>query len=187
MRRRTVKLRRAKRIAKSSEVKNSRPYRAPRPSSLSPSQLKKRADVLAAHADMMRAPNLSAAQAAEENGVSVRDLWRYAPKAFKKDSRGRVRAVADRYVRRMEIPGPDGPIVIKIRGSKARSDIARFRNDVFDYLGGNASALDKWKGVKVQGHELLTDHRIIQLLGDEDRLPEHFGSEQVIPYAGSTR
>jgi hypothetical protein len=133
---------------------------------------------------MQRNPTLAAAQAAEDNGVTVRDFWMYAPKAFKKDSRGRIRAVADRYVRRMEVPGPDGPIVIKIRGSKARSDVARFRNDVFDYLGGNARALDKWKGVTIQGHQLLTDSRIIRLLGEQDNLPEHFGSEQVIPYAG---
>lgn len=171
----------------SANVRPTRKHRAPRPSSLSAAQLEVRAGVFGAHADMMRNPNLSAARAAEDNGVGIPDLWRYAPKAFKKDLRGRIRAVADRYIRRMEIPGPDGPIVIKIRGSKARSDIARFRNDVFDFLGGNASALDKWKGVKVQGNELLTDPRIIQLLGEEDKLPEHFGSEQVIPYAGGSR
>ena len=83
----------------------------------------------------------------------------------------------------MEIPGPDGPVVIKIRGSKARGDVARFRNDVFEFLRGEASALDKWKGVKIQGHALLTEPRIIQLLGEQDNLPEHFGSEQVIPYS----
>lgn len=99
-------------------------------------------------------------------------------------SRGRIRAIPDRYVRRMQIPGPDGPVVIKIRGSKARSQVAEFRNDVFDFLGGNVSALNKWKGVKVQGHELLTDPQVIRLLGEQDNLPEHFGSEQLIPYSG---
>jgi hypothetical protein len=157
--------------------------RAPRLLSLSPSQLKKRADVFAAHADMMRNPELTASRAAEDNGITTREFWAYAPKAFKKDSRGRIRAVADRYVRRMEIFGPSGPIVIKVRGSKARSDVARFRNDVFDFLGGNVTALDKWKGMKIQGHELLTDPQIIRLLGEQDNLPEHFGSEQVIPYS----
>jgi hypothetical protein len=84
----------------------------------------------------------------------------------------------------MEIPGRDGPIVIKIRGSKARGDVARFGNDVFEFLRGDARALDKWKGVKIQGHELLADPKIIRLLGEQDNLPEHFGSEQVIPYSG---
>ena len=158
-------------------------YRAPRPSSLSPAQLKVRADALAAHADMLRDPKLTAAQAASERGVTIRDFWTYIPKAFKKYPRGPIRAVADQYVRRMEIPGPDGPIVIKIRGSKARNDVARFRNDVFEFLRGNAKALDKWVGVKIQGHELLTDPRVIRLLGEQDNLPEHFGSEQVIPYS----
>jgi hypothetical protein len=162
----------------------SRRYRAPRPSSLSPHQLKVRADALGAHADMLRDRKLTASQTAKKHGVSVRDFWKYVPKAFKKDSSGRILAIPDRYVRRLEIPGPDGPVLIKIRGSKARSDVSRFRNDVFEFLRGDASALDKWKGVKIQGHELLTDPRIIQLLGEQDNLPEHFGSEQVIPYSG---
>src|SRR5262249_24799861 len=117
------------------------------------------------------------------HGVSLRHFWKYIPKAFKKDS-GRLRAVPDRYVRRMEIPGPDAPILIKIRGSKSRSDVARFRSDVFEFLGGDGSALDKWKGIEIQGHKLLTDPRIIRLLGEQGNLPEHFGSEQIIPYTG---
>jgi hypothetical protein len=169
-----------------SKVRRAR-YRAPRPSSLTATQLRKRSDVLASHADMLRNPKLSASQAARDHGVTVRDFWRYAPNAFRKDSSARIRAVADRYLRRMEIPGPSGPVVIKIRGSKARSQVARFRNDVFDFLAGNATALDKWNGVKIQGHELLTDPDIIRLLGEHDNLPEHFGSEQVVPYSGGAR
>jgi hypothetical protein len=159
-------------------------YRAPCPSSLSAEQLRVRADVLAAHSDMMRDHNLSASRAAQDNGVTVRDFWKYIPKAFKKDAGGRIRAVADQYLRRMEIPGPDGPVVVKIKGYKAKTEIARFRNDVFRFLGGDRSALEKWEGVRIQGHELLTDPRIIRLLGEQDNLPEHFGSEQVIPYSG---
>ena len=162
----------------------SRRYRAPRPSSLSTRELRKRAAVLAAHSDMLRDRNLTASQAARNSGVTVRDFWKYIPKAFKKYSSGRIRAIADRYLRRMEIPGPNGPVVITIRGSKAKREVAQFRNDVFSFLGGNRSALDKWKGVRIQGHELLTDARIIRLLGEQDNLIEYFGSEQVIPYSG---
>jgi len=161
-----------------------RHYRAPRPSSLSPAELKKRGDALAAHADMLRNRKLTASQAAKDWGVKVTDFWKYIPKAFNKDARGRIRAVADRYMRRLEIPGPDGPIVIKVRGSKARGEFARFRNDVFRFLAGDRSAIDKWQGVSIQGRELLTDPQILQTLGDQENLPEHFGSEQVIPYSG---
>ena len=159
-------------------------YRAPRPSSLSATQLQTRADVLAAHSDMLHHRNLTASQAPRDSGVTVRDFWTYIPKALKKDTSGRIRAVADRYVRRMEVPGPDGPIVIKIKGSNARNKIARFRNDFFSFLGGDRSALDKWDGVTVQGHKLLTDRRIVRMLGEQENLPEHFGSEQIIPYSG---
>ena len=133
---------------------------------------------------MMRNPSLTASQAAKDNGVTVRDFWKYIPKAFRKDSSGRIRAVADRYLRRMEVPGPDGPIVIKIRGYKAKTEIARFRNDFFSFLGGDSSALEKWDGVTIQGHKLLTDSSVVRMLGEQGNLPEHFGSEQVIPYSG---
>jgi hypothetical protein len=162
----------------------SKHHRAPRPSSLSLKQLKTRADVLAAHADMMLNPKLPASQAAEGRGVETRDLWRYMPKAFKKDAGGRIRAIADRYMRRMEVFGPDGPVFIKIKGSNARNKIARYRNDVFSFLGGDRYALDKWEGVTIQGHKLLTDPRILRMQGEQGNLPEHFGSEQVIPYSG---
>jgi hypothetical protein len=132
---------------------------------------------------MLRDPNLTAGEAADNRGVKVSDFWKFTPKAFKK-SRGKIRAVADRYVRRLEIPGPDGPIIVKIRGSKARSEAARFRNDVFRFLGGDLTAIDEWKGISIQGHELLTDPRILRLLGQQGNLPENFGSEQIIPYHG---
>src|SRR5262245_25542170 len=96
--------------------------RAPPPSSLSERQLRKRADALAAHADMLRDTKLTASQAAKDHGIATHDLWTYIPKAFKKDGNGRIRAVPDRYVRRMEIPGPNGPELIKVRGSKARNE-----------------------------------------------------------------
>jgi hypothetical protein len=157
--------------------------RAPSPYSLSPAELKVRGDAFAAHADMLRDPKLTASQAVKDRGVSIRDLWKYIPKAFTKESSGRIRAVADRYVRRMEAPALG---VIKIRGSKARNEIARFRNDVFRFLGGDLTALDKWRGVTIQGHKLVTDPEILRTLGEEDNLPEHFGSEQVTPYSGGT-
>jgi hypothetical protein len=133
---------------------------------------------------MLRDRTLAASQAVKGRGVSTRDLWVFIPKAFKKDSSGRIRAIPDRYVRRMEVPGPDGPVIIKIKGSKARNDIARYRNDVFAFQGGDLTALDKWQGVTVQGHKLLTDPKILRTLGEQENLPEHFGSEQLIPYSG---
>jgi hypothetical protein len=140
--------------------------------------------VLAAHADMLRDPKLSASSAAKDNGVTVSDFWKYIPKAFKKDSKGRIRAVADRYVRRLEVPGEKGPIIRKFKGSHARNQIARYRNDVFSVQRGDLKAVDKWRDVTIQGYKLLTDPRILRALGKQENLPEQFGSEQVIPYAG---
>ena len=135
----------------------------------------------------MRDPNLSASKAASDNGVTVGDFWKYIPKAFKKDSTGRIRAVADRYLRRMEMPSENGPVLMKLKGYKAKREAVRYREDYFRFLGGDHSALDKWKGVTIQGHTLLTDPDIIRLQGEQGNLPEHFGSEQVIPYSGGLR
>jgi hypothetical protein len=62
----------------------------------------------------------------------------------------------------------------------------RYRNDVFRFQGGDLTALDKWDGVTIQGHKLLTDRQTLRRQGVEDNLPEHFGSEQVIPYSGGS-
>jgi len=51
------------------------------------------------------------------------------------------------------------------------------------FSGGDRSALDKWDGVTIQGHKLFTDRQVLQRQGEEENLPEHFGSEQVIPYS----
>jgi hypothetical protein len=133
---------------------------------------------------MMRDHNLSASRAARDNGVTFSDFWRYIPKAFKKGSNGRIRAVGDRYLRRLEMPGPDGPVIRKVRGYKAKTEMVRFRNDYFKFLGGDQTALDKWKGVRIQGYEPVTDPQIIRLQGEQGNLPEHFGSEQIVPYSG---
>jgi hypothetical protein len=162
----------------------SKRHRAPRPSSLSPRQLQTRADALAAHADMLRDSKLAASRAARERGVTTRDFWTYIPKAFKKDKHGKIRAVPDRYVRRMEVQGPNGPQLIKVKGSRARNEIAKYRNDVFRFLAGDLTALDKWDGVTVQRYKLLTDRQVLQRQVEEDKLPEHFGSEQIVPYSG---
>jgi hypothetical protein len=139
---------------------------------------------MAAHADMLRDRKLTASQAAKDHRVSTYAFWTYIPKAFKKDANGRIRAVQDRYLRRMEIQGANGPELIKVRGSRARNEFAKYRNDVFRFLAGDGSALDKWDGVTIQGHKLFTDRKILQRQGEEDNLPEHFGSEQIIPYSG---
>ena len=162
-------------------------HRAPRPSSLSSAQLKVRADALAAHADMLRDSSLTASQAAKERGVTTNDFWRYIPKAFRKGPSGRIRAVPDRYLRRMWIPGPDGPELKKVYGSKARNEFAKYRNDVFRFRGGDPTALDKWDDVTIQGHKLFTDRQVLLKHAEQDNLPEHFGSEQVIPYSGGGR
>ena len=87
----TRRRREAQRARARSASPGSKHYRAPSPSTLSAKQLRTRANVLAAHADMLRDPSLTAEKAADNRGVKVSDFWRYIPKAFKK-SRGRIQS-----------------------------------------------------------------------------------------------
>src|SRR6266849_9667168 len=78
----------------------------------------------------------SISRAARENGVTPRTIKRYAGAALVQDRPGgRIRATeSDRLVRYLQIPGPNGPIEITVRGSKAASEVAKYKSAVNRFL-----------------------------------------------------
>src|SRR5229473_7009835 len=62
----------------------------------------------------------SLADAAKAEGVSRRTIRKYVGSALRQDhAGGRIRAVPrDRFTRYLQIPGPDGPIQVTVKGSK---------------------------------------------------------------------
>src|ERR1700726_3971895 len=68
----------------------------------------------------------SLAEAAKAEGASQRTIRKYVGSALRQDHvGGRIRAVAtDRLTRHLQIPGPDGPIQVTVKGSKAASELA---------------------------------------------------------------
>jgi hypothetical protein len=85
---------------------------------------------------------------------------------------GRIRATkSDRLVRYLQIPSPNGPIEISVRGSKAASEVARYKVAVNRFLRGDRNALAAWRGKSVAGVELLTAEGVLIDQADTGLLP----------------
>jgi len=96
---------------------------------------------LHALADMRHGASTS--EAARDNGVTLRTIKKYVGRLLVQDrSGGRLRASnTDRLVRYVQIPGPFGPVEIKVRGSKQASDAAKYDAAVSRFLRGDLKAL----------------------------------------------
>jgi hypothetical protein len=120
---------------------------------------------------MRRGDSLS--RAARENGVTRRSIKRYAGSALVQDRPGgRIRATkSDRLVRYLQIPGPDGPRDITVRGSKAASEFAHYKGAINRLLRGDRNAMADWHGKKIAGIELITDTKILVEQARKEILP----------------
>ena len=96
--------------------------------------------------------------------LPFRKVEGYAGSALFRDRKGSIQvAPADRLPRRMLIPTALGNQPIVVRGSRKASLLVAYRLAV---LSSDESELQKFKGKKVAGHELITDSRTIQSLLD---------------------
>jgi hypothetical protein len=71
----------------------------------------------------------------------------------------------------VQIPGPFGPVEIKVRGLKQATDAARYDAAVNRYLRGDLDALAPWHGKKIGGVELITSGPTIKGLAQKEFLP----------------
>lgn len=115
----------------------------------------------------------SPSQAARDNGVTLRTIKKYVGRALVQDRPGgRLRASkTDRLVRYVQIPGPFGPIEIKVRGSKQASDAAKYDAAVSRFLRGDLKALAPWHGKKIGSVELITAGPALKGLAQKELLP----------------
>jgi hypothetical protein len=134
-------------------------------------QAQARERALRALSAMRRGASIS--RAARENGVTPRTIKRYAGGALVQDRPGgRIRTTkSDRLLRYLQIPGPNGPIEISVQGSKAASEVARYKAAVNRFLGGDRNALAEWRGRKIAGVELITTGHILVDQADKGLLP----------------
>jgi hypothetical protein len=121
--------------------------------------------------DMRR--GASPSQAARDNGVTTRTIKKYVGAALVQDRPGgRLRATkTDRIVRYVLIPGPFGPVEIRVRGSKQATDAAKYDAAVNRYLRGDLKALAHWHGKKIAGVELITAGPALKSLAQKELLP----------------
>ncbi|HXJ87430.1 MAG TPA: hypothetical protein VMS18_11475 [Candidatus Binatia bacterium] len=112
-------------------------------------------------------------KAARDNGVTVRTIKRYVGSALVQDRPGgRIRATkSDRLVRYLQMPGPDGPREINVRGSRTASQFANYKAAINRLLGGDRNAMEKWHGKKIDGIELITDTKTLVEQARKDLLP----------------
>jgi len=122
-------------------------------------------------AAMRRGDTLS--RAARDNGVTIRTLKRYIGSALVQDRPGgRIRATkTDRLVRYLQIPGPDGPRDVTVRGSKTASQFAHYKAAINRLLRGDRNAMAAWHGRKIAGIELITDTKTLVEQARKDLLP----------------
>ena len=160
-------------MARSKAHRKSRQVRpnARNPKGLHPRSQDSRERALKALAAMRRGDTLS--RAARDNGVTTRTIKRYAGPALVQDRPGgRIRATkSDRLVRYLQIPGPDGPKEVTVRGSKAASEFANYKAAINRLLRGDRHALDRWHGKTIQGIQLITDTKTLVEQARKEILP----------------
>ena len=111
-----------------------------------------------------RIPVRGVRHAARIIGIPFHKVERYIGSQLFRDSKGRIQVTpADRLPRRMLIPTALGDQPIVVRGSCKATLLVAYRLAV---LSGDESELQKFKGKKVAGYELITDIRTIQALLD---------------------
>jgi hypothetical protein len=115
----------------------------------------------------------SVSEAARANGVTVRTLKRYVGSALVQDRPGGIVRVRkdDHLTRHLQIPGPNGPIVIEVHSFKAASDVARYKAALNRFLRGDRDALAPWRGKKIAGVEIITDSPTLISQADRGLLP----------------
>ena len=120
----------------------------------------------------MRAEKVSLQQASKELGVDPRTVAKRGGTALRKSGSGRYEAKkSDRLLRVLVLPAPDGLREIAVLGSGHAGQVGGYWSAVQKYLQtGNASALKKFRGKKIQdanGQEIsfITDLAELNRLG----------------------
>jgi hypothetical protein len=110
----------------------------------------------------------SLSAAARMAGTTVRAMRKSVPAAItQKRPGGRIHVkTSDRYSAKVQILKDEGAITTTARGSRVRELAGQHRATVIRVLRGlePKSALDRYRGKKVGGHELISDYSQLSLL-----------------------
>ena len=111
-----------------------------------------------------RQPVRGVRHAAQIMRISFHKVEHYVGSQLFRDRKGRIQVTtADRLPRPMPIPTALGDQPVVIRGSRKAALLAAYRRAI---MTGDEAELQKFKGQKVAGNELITDLGTIQALLD---------------------
>jgi hypothetical protein len=124
-----------------------------------------------------RRDGMSWRDAEEHSGVTIRTAQNYLPRAFFRDSGGRLQVTAyDRYVERLQLPTahPGKLQIVRARGSHQRSVCGQWLNALQAAGRGDFGPIDAFpRNVFIDGYDLTTDHdevhRIVEAQAESDR------------------
>lgn len=112
---------------------------------------------------LMRSDNLSLRAAAHRADTTPETVRRYAGDLLERHGNRYVAKKSDRSYHRMAVLSTTGVVEIDVRGSRARSQVARHWNAIRRFAGtGDLQPLLAFKGVRVGGVELATDPDAIE-------------------------
>jgi hypothetical protein len=132
---------------------------------LSPRQQEARVRGFAAINRYRRGEAKSLSAAARAEGTTVRAIRAMLPKAITQDRPGgRIRVKAsDRYSAKVQVLTKEGALSLTARGSRQRELAGQHRATFMRVLQGKEtpSALEHYRGKKIGGHELISDHELL--------------------------
>lgn len=116
----------------------------------------------------MRHQGLSLGSASRESSTTPATVHKYLPAALRRSKTGRWLATkSDRYVRLLSLPGANGPVSVRARGSKEAqlasaylASLTRWAQTEKDY------ELASFHGKKIGDFELITAARTLRPLRD---------------------
>jgi hypothetical protein len=155
----TLKKRRSKSTGRTSSARSGLRRKAKH---LTLRQQKEKVKSLAAINRVRRGEAKTVSAAARVEGTTLRAIRALVPKAITQDRPGghlRVTA-SDRYSAKVQILANEGALTATARGSRERELAGQHRATVIRVLRGlePKSALERYHGKKVGGHELISDY-----------------------------
>jgi hypothetical protein len=116
----------------------------------------------------MRHDDLSLDAAAREEGTTIATVKKYLPATLRKSRTGHwVVTKSDNYVRLLSLPGPHGPVTVRVRGSKEAQFASAYLASVKRWGKTRKSyELAPFHGKKVGDFQLITASRTLRALED---------------------
>ena len=116
----------------------------------------------------MRHDGLSLGAAARDAGTTAKTIKKYLPAALRRSKGGRwVATKSDGYTRFLSLPGPQGPVTVRARGSKEAEFASAYLASLARWAKTEKSyELDPFRSKEIDNFELVTDPDTLLALRD---------------------